>query len=132
MIIGNFIYDADFETYTGDITTLTLQRSGVVLRPNEKEGDRGPDYRIVQENDGETVEFGAAWKRRSDRGRAFLSVVLDDPALPASLNAALFLSDDGRRATLIWQRSNKKEPAAEPERSNARQPPASRNAGLTR
>ena len=63
MIIGNFSYDRDHGTYSGEITTLTLQRSNVVFRPIEKGGDKEPDYRIVQEGNGATVEFGAAWRR---------------------------------------------------------------------
>jgi uncharacterized protein (DUF736 family) len=92
----------------------------VVFRPTDKVRDWEPDYRIVQERDSAGVEFGAAWKRCSDKGRDFLSVMLDDPALPASLNAALFLSDRDERATLVWQRQPKKAPAAEAEPANAR------------
>ena len=121
MIIGNFSYDRDHGTYSGEITTLTLQRSNVVFRPIEKGGDKEPDYRIVQERDGAMVEFGAAWKRSSERGRDFLSVMLDDPALAASLNAALFFSDRDNRATLVWQRKTKKAPAAEAEPTNSRE-----------
>jgi uncharacterized protein (DUF736 family) len=113
MIIGIFSYDPDRDTYFGDITTLTLQRSGVVFEPNNKETDREPDYRVVYERDGAVVEFGAAWKRSSDRGRDFLSVMLDDPALPSSLNVALFFSNSDERATLVWQRQNKNAPAAD-------------------
>jgi uncharacterized protein (DUF736 family) len=128
MIVGNFSYDAGRDTYTGEITTLTLQRSNVVFRPTDKAGDREPDYRIVQERDGAVVEFGAAWKRSSDKGRDFLSVMLDDPALPASLHAAVFLSDRDDSATLVWQRQARKGPAAEAEPTNARprRPSASR------
>ena len=119
MIIGNFSYDADQDIYLGEITTLTVQRIEVVFRPTDKAGDKEPDYRIVQERDGGTVEFGAAWKRSSERGRDFLSVVLDDPALPTTLNAALFLSDRGDQANLVWQRHARKAPAAEPDRARA-------------
>jgi uncharacterized protein (DUF736 family) len=120
MIIGNFSYNPEHDTYAGEITTLTLQRGDVVFRPIDKNGDKEPDYRIVHERDGATVEFGAAWKRSSERGRDFLSVLLDDPALPSSLNAALFLSDRELSATLVWQRQSKKAPAAEPKPTNAR------------
>jgi uncharacterized protein (DUF736 family) len=113
MIIGNFSYDPDRDTYAGDITTLTLDRGSVVFRPNEKVGDKEPDYRIVQEHGELVVEFGAAWKRSSERGRDFLSVLLDDPALPSSLNAAMFLAEGQDRATLVWQRQIKKAPPAE-------------------
>jgi uncharacterized protein (DUF736 family) len=113
MIIGNFSYDPDRDIYSGGIATLTLERSCVMFRPTEKGGDKEPDYRIVQEREEGTVELGAAWKRSSGSGREFLSVLLDDPALPASLNAALFLSDRDDRATLVWQRQARKAPAAE-------------------
>jgi uncharacterized protein (DUF736 family) len=120
MIIGNFTYDLDSDTYAGAITTLTLQRGSVVFRPTEKNGDKEPDYRVIHETEAGTVELGAAWKRSSERGREFLSVVLDDPALASSVNAALFLSDQDDRATLVWQRQNRKAPAAEPEAPKAR------------
>ena len=64
MIIGKFRYDAEHDTYAGDIATLTLQRSQVMMRPNDKSSDKEPDYRITQERLDGTVEFGAAWKRR--------------------------------------------------------------------
>jgi uncharacterized protein (DUF736 family) len=97
----------------------------MVLRPADKSGEKGPDYRIVQEQDSGTVEFGAAWKRSSERGRAFLSIVLDDPALPA-----LFPSDRDNTATLVWQRPPKKAPAAEaaPTTTRSRRPAAARQA----
>ena len=55
--------------------------------------------------DGKVVEFGAAWKRKSERGD-FLSVAIDDPALPTTLNAALF--PNGDTATLVWNRLKRK------------------------
>jgi uncharacterized protein (DUF736 family) len=131
MIIGHFSYDHQSDTYFGTITTLTLQRGNLVLRPTNKSGEKEPDYRFVQEADDGTVEFGAAWKRSSGQGRDFLSVVLDDPALPASLNAAMFLSDRDDTATLVWQRPKPKPPATEsepkasrPSRPSARGPRA--------
>jgi uncharacterized protein (DUF736 family) len=129
MIIGNFRYDAEHDIYAGDITTLTLLRSDVVLRPNEKSSDKEPDYRIVQERDDGTVEFGAAWKRKGEQGRAFLSVMLDDPALPSPLNAVMFTADDGDGTRLVWQRVRKPAPApeAKPVTARAHRPHASRS-----
>jgi uncharacterized protein (DUF736 family) len=100
-------------SYRGDITTLTLQRTNVVLRPTSKGGEREPDYRIVQETEAGTVELGAAWKRRSEGGRDFLSVVLDDPALPTFVNVAMFMADHEDTAMLVWQRPAKKAATAE-------------------
>lgn len=119
MIIGNFTFDNKTNTYTGNVTTLTFQRSKVQLRPVEKSGDREPDYRIVAETEFGTVEFGAAWKRTSENGRDFLSVSIDDPALSGSLNAALFNSGDGEKAVLVWNRPKAK-PEAKPEAKPAK------------
>jgi uncharacterized protein (DUF736 family) len=125
MIIGNFTYDPDIDIYSGEIKTLTLRGGDVVFRPVEKNGDKEPDYRIVQETDAGTVELGAAWKKSSERGRDYLSVVLDDPALASSINAALFLSDRDMQATLVWQRQKEKAaPAAAPETPKPRRRPA--------
>jgi uncharacterized protein (DUF736 family) len=120
MIIGNFTYDSGEGTYAGEITTLTLRRTGVKFLPAEKTGDKEPDYRIVHEFDGMAVELGAAWKRSSDRGRDYLSVMIDDPALPASINAALFPSTENEDAALVWQRQAKKAPVPEAKPANPR------------
>jgi len=132
MIIGNFTYNEDRDTYSGDIITLTVQRDVVEFRPTRKAGDKEPDYRIVQERDGVIVEFGAAWKRTSANAGDFLSVMLDDPALPASLYAALFSSDRDDGLTLVWQRQTKKAPSAEaePATSRPRRPSAGRSPRL--
>ncbi len=110
-IIGNFAYDKKANTYTGDVTTLTFQRTDVQIKPNEKSGDKEPDYRVVAKTQYGTVEFGAAWKRTSEKGKDYLSLAIDDPALPGSLNAALFDAEDGKTATLVWNRPKAKKKA---------------------
>jgi uncharacterized protein (DUF736 family) len=104
MIIGNFNHDAKADTYTGDITTLTFHRNNVQLRPVDKSSDKEPDYRVVAQSALGTVEFGAAWKRRSEKGQDFLSVSIDDPALSGALNAALFPGETAETAVLVWNR----------------------------
>jgi uncharacterized protein (DUF736 family) len=106
MIIGNFTYDAKADTYYGDVTTLSFYAT-VELRPIEKSADKEPDYRVVSKAGFGTVEFGAAWKRASERGQDFLSVSIDDPALTDPLNAALFTAEDGKTAQLVWNRPKK-------------------------
>ena len=103
MIIGNFTYDRARDTYVGEIKTLTLQRGNVQFRSVKKSSEQEPDYRIVEEGAAGTVELGAAWKRTSKADREFLSVTLDDPALPAALSAAL-MAGQGDTAILIWSR----------------------------
>ena len=46
-IIGNFKHDAKAGTYTGDIVTLTFNRTDVQFKPNEKSGEKQPDYLLV-------------------------------------------------------------------------------------
>src|SRR5579862_7292614 len=104
MIIGNFKNDAETDGYLGNIVTLTFLAGNVYFVPNEKKGEREPDYRITATASMGDVEFGAAWKRTSERGQDFLSVSIDDLSLPGPLNAALFPSEDGETAVLVWTR----------------------------
>src|SRR5215470_16044894 len=76
---------------------------------NGSSGEREPDYRITHEDAAGLTEFGAAWKRESKKGRPFLSIVFEDPALPGPVNAALFPSDVDATARLVWQRPAKKD-----------------------
>ena len=94
--IGAFTVQGD--SYTGSIKTLTLNVRTAVLRPNEKSDDKAPDFRIFS---GQT-EFGAAWKKRSQQDREYLSVKLDDPSFPAPIYASLVEIEGGH--SLIWSR----------------------------
>jgi uncharacterized protein (DUF736 family) len=111
MIIGNFNYDPAKNVYAGEIKTLTLLREKVQFRPVESKSDKGPQYRVTVESKAGSIELGAAWKRKSEAGRDFLSVSLDDPALLRPLSAALMPSDDGASAILIWSRPSKRKQA---------------------
>lgn len=112
MIIGNFRFDPAADSYTGEIRTLHIQRERVVLRPLKRLSDREPDYRVVQHGEGGTVELGAAWARKTERGQSYLSVLLDDPALAQPLSVALFPSEDDTAATLVWTRAPRKDRVA--------------------
>ncbi|MEA2823011.1 MAG: hypothetical protein QOJ86_5015 [Bradyrhizobium sp.] len=108
MIIGNFDYDPQTDTYTGFVKTLSVQHSGIVLRPDEKTGVKGPDYRVVFDAEEYASEIGAAWKRTSEAGQEFLSVSIDDPSFERPINAALFLDDEDNTAALLWNRPKAK------------------------
>jgi uncharacterized protein (DUF736 family) len=114
MIIGYFSYDAETDTYEGHIATLAACRSGITFRPTGKSGGKEPDYRVIYDGEHCPVEIGAAWKRTSERGKDFLSVSIDDPAFTAPLNTALFLTEDGVTATLVWTRAKPKAAASAP------------------
>ncbi len=95
--IGNFQKQAD-GSYSGSITTLTLNVQAVVIRPTGGEGEKAPDFRIFAGQ----AELGAAWRKNSREDRPYLSVKLDDPSFLSPVFASLVQSDDGH--TLIWSR----------------------------
>jgi uncharacterized protein (DUF736 family) len=86
-------------SYAGAIKTLTLNVKAAQFRPNDKQDERAPDYRIFA---GQT-EFGAAWRKTSRENRDYLSVKLDDPSFPVPIFASLVDADEGY--SLIWSRS---------------------------
>jgi uncharacterized protein (DUF736 family) len=51
---------------------------------------------------------GAAWSKRSNEGRDYLSLKLDDPSFNAPIFANLFDDEDGESYTLIWSRPGKR------------------------
>jgi uncharacterized protein (DUF736 family) len=104
MIIGAFSYNRAKDSYAGEIKTLSLLRGKVEFRPTKGRDGKGPDYRVIVAGAPGAIEFGAAWKRISEAGRAFLSVRLDDPALPHPLSVALMPAEDAASAILIWSR----------------------------
>ena len=98
-IIGNFT--ATDNGYRGKIRTLTLDLD-VEFVANEKSSHSAPDYRLMAGD----YQLGAAWAKVSKAERPYLSVSIDDPALPRTIYARL-LESDGQHS-LIWSR----EPAA--------------------
>jgi uncharacterized protein (DUF736 family) len=89
MIIGNFTCNEAQDTYTGELATLTVATRKVVFQPIEAKGDKAPSYRVVSPSKTGNVELGAAWIKRSEEGRNYLSVKLDDPSPAQPINYAL-------------------------------------------
>ena len=91
--------------YTGDITTLSVQAKGVRIAAEEnRSNDNAPTHRVFVGK----AEIGAAWTKRSDAGRNYLSVKLDDPSFTAPIYANLFDDEDADTFSLIWSRPNGK------------------------
>jgi len=100
-IIGHFTASKD-GGWEGTIQTLSINAK-VRLVPNDNQsGDKAPAFRVFAGKS----ELGAAWKVRSqgDSPRDYLSLKLDDPGLREPVSAVLFEADDGRQATLVWNR----------------------------
>jgi uncharacterized protein (DUF736 family) len=88
--------------FQGEIVTLSLQSKGVRIVPEtNRASDNAPSHRVFVGR----AEIGAAWSKRSNEGRDYLSVKLDDPSFTAPIYANLV--EDGETFTLIWSRSRK-------------------------
>jgi len=98
MNIGTFTATKD--GYTGTLRTLTLNVKAKLV-PNAK-GDKenSPDFRLQAAGH----DIGAAWKKTSEAGRAYLSVTLDDPSFAATVYARLIEGEDDIH-DLIWSRT---------------------------
>jgi uncharacterized protein (DUF736 family) len=101
-IIGTF--SAVKDGYAGTIRTLTMSVKVRLIANDRKEVDGAPDFRIVAG----AAEIGVAW-RRTRRGseETYLSVKLDDPALPQPIWGALLEATGDAPVRLIWRRDRK-------------------------
>ena len=99
--IGSFKkVNAEFQ---GEIVTLTVQARGVRIVPEaNRSNDNAPSHRVFVGR----AEIGAAWPKRSNEGRDYLSVKLDDPSFNAPIFANLFDGDDDTW-NLIWARGRR-------------------------
>jgi uncharacterized protein (DUF736 family) len=100
--IGSFKKVGD--DFQGEIITLSLKAKGVriVAEPN-RSNENAPSHRVYVSR----VEIGAAWSKRSEEGRDYLSLKLDDPSFTAPIYANLFADEDGEGYTLLWSRPRK-------------------------
>jgi uncharacterized protein (DUF736 family) len=75
-----------------------------LIANDRKEADGAPDFRILAG----AAEIGAAWRRmRKGSEESYLSVKLDDPALPQPIWGALLEGTDSAPARLVWRRDRK-------------------------
>ncbi|WP_315747892.1 DUF736 domain-containing protein, partial [Bradyrhizobium sp. SZCCHNF30212] len=83
--IGSFKKVGD--DFQGEIITLSLKAKGVRIVPEaNRSSENAPSHRVYAGR----VEIGAAWARRSEEGRDYLSLKLDDPSFNAPIYANLF------------------------------------------
>ena len=89
--------------FTGAIVTLSVQAKNVRIVPEtSRSGDNSPSHRVYAGR----VEIGAAWAKRSNEGRDYLGLKLDDPSFTAPIFANLFDDEEGEGYSLIWSRPN--------------------------
>ena len=89
--------------FQGEIITLSLQAKGVRIVAESAANDKAPSHRVFVGR----AEIGAAWSKRSEEGRDYLSLKLDDPSFTAPIYANLFDDEGGEGYTLLWSRPRK-------------------------
>ena len=100
-VIGTFRPHND-GGWTGTIRTLTINVKARFVPNDNRENEQAPAFRIYAGRS----EIGAAWRQRTGGGnsREYLSVRLDDPSFAEGISAAMFETDDGPEAQMIWSR----------------------------
>ncbi len=73
-----------------------------IVPETTRSGDNSPSHRVYVGR----VEIGAAWAKRSNEGRDYLGLKLDDPSFTAPIFANLFDDEEGEGYSLIWSRPN--------------------------
>ena len=102
--IGTFKKTENNE-FTGDIITLSVQAKGVRIVPDTRAtGENAPSHRVLVGR----AEIGAAWSKRSNEGRDYLGLKLDDPSFNAPIFANLFDEEGGESYSLIWSRPSRR------------------------
>jgi uncharacterized protein (DUF736 family) len=93
--------------FAGSVHTLTLSADLVLVPAEQSDTENAPDYRLHW-GDGDGPEIGAGWKRTGERAGDYISLILDDPALPQPIRANLFRDNaDGSSWSLHWNRPAK-------------------------
>ena len=100
--IGTFKKTGSNE-FTGEIVTLSVQAKGVRIIPDLRAtGENAPSHRVLVGR----AEIGAAGSKRSNEGRDYLGLKLDDPSFNSPIYANLFDDEDADTFSLIWSRPN--------------------------
>jgi len=104
-IIGSFKTKGTNE-FTGEINTLVLRAKNVsISRDTRCASENSPSHRVEIGK----IDLGAAWTKRSEKDRDYLSVKLDAPNFNAPIYAALVQDESdqsGESYLLVWSRSD--------------------------
>jgi uncharacterized protein (DUF736 family) len=91
--------------FQGEIVTLSLQAKGVrIVAETNRSNDNAPSHRIYVGR----AEIGAGWSKRSNEGRDYLSLKLDDPSFTGPIFANLFADEEDEGFSLIWSRPSRR------------------------
>lgn len=101
MNIGTFTLVKD-GGWTGSIRTLTIDAKLRLVPNDNRENTNAPAFRVFVGNS----RIGDAWEAHSggDHPKDYLRIKLDDPSLSEPMSLALFPTDEGGEAQLVWNR----------------------------
>jgi uncharacterized protein (DUF736 family) len=91
--------------YLGDIFTLILRAKNVRIVLVSRTNENAASHRIYIDQ----VEVGTGWSKRSNEGRDYLSVKLDDPSFSAPIYANLVHNEGAETCSLVWSRPAKRD-----------------------
>lgn len=105
-IIGTFTPATD-GGWVGTIRTLTINTKMRLVPNDDRTSKKAPVFRVFVGN----ARVGEAWEARTSglSPKDYLKVRLDDPMLPEPINAAMFASEGGDSAQLLWSRRRPKD-----------------------
>ncbi|MEO3434501.1 DUF736 domain-containing protein [Inquilinus sp. CAU 1745] len=94
--------------YSGRIRTLGFDVELAIVPAEPSDAENAPDFRVhIGQEDG--PEIGAGWKRVGEKAGDYVSLAIDDPALPQPIRANLFRTGaDGNGWSLHWNRPSKR------------------------
>ena len=100
-VIGTFTPAKD-GGWVGTIRTLTINTKVRLVPNDDRSSKRAPAFRVFVGNS----RIGEAWQAKTGglNPKDYLRVSVDDPVFPKSINAAMFVSENGDRAQLLWSR----------------------------
>jgi len=101
MQIGSFTLSKD-GGWIGSIRTLTLDAKLRIVPNDDRASEKAPAFRVLLGN----TRIGDAWEARTtgDTSKTYLRLRLDDPSLLEPISVALFPTDEGDKARLVWNR----------------------------
>jgi len=100
-VIGMFTSAKD-GGWVGTIRTLTINAK-VRLVPNDnRTSKKAPAFRVYVGNS----RIGDAWEAKTSglSPKDYLKIKLDDPMLPEPISGAMFVSETGEAAHMLWSR----------------------------
>lgn len=100
-VIGHFMAAKD-GGWTGSLQTLTIDAKVRFVPNDNRDSEKAPVFRVFAGKS----RIGDAWAARTngDEPKTYLQVTLDGPDLLEPIKAALFVSDEGKEAQLVWRR----------------------------